>query len=128
LEKLGIVLSTNEADYILKDVRKHNYGKFECTYKNLVDFMTKNRINVAFVEKGFIDPLLANTVQALNRVKDVHDFTYEHLFRILDAEEKKHFSKEQFMICLQGMDLGCAVEDIIELFNYMDDQNINRVS
>ena len=32
------------------------------------------------------------------------------------------------MICAQGMNLGCAVEDIIELFNYMDDQNINRVT
>lgn len=32
------------------------------------------------------------------------------------------------MICMQGMNLGCAVEDIIELFNYMDDQHLNRVS
>lgn len=90
--------------------------------------MTKKRINVAFVEKGFIDPLLANTVQAVNRVKDAHDFTYEQIFKTLDAEEKGHFSKEQFMICLQGMNLGCATEDIIELFNYMDDQNLNRIS
>jgi Ca2+-binding EF-hand superfamily protein len=100
LEKLNIILSTAEAEQILKDVRKHNYGKFECTYKNLVDFMTKKRINVAFVEKGFIDPLLANTVQALNRVKDAYDFTYEQIFKVLDAEEKGHFSKESFMMCL----------------------------
>jgi hypothetical protein len=56
--------------------------------------MTKKRINVAFVDKGFIDPLLANTVQAVNRVKDAHDFTYEQIFKTLDAEGKGHFTKE----------------------------------
>ncbi len=70
LEKFHIILSTAEAERILKDVRAHNCGKFECTYKNLIDFMIKKRINVAFVDKGFIDPLLANTVQALSKVKD----------------------------------------------------------
>jgi len=54
-------------------------------------------------------------------VKDQFDFTYEQVFKTLDAEVKGHFTKEQFMICLQGMSLGCAVEDIIELFNYMDE-------
>jgi hypothetical protein len=57
-----VILSTTEAERILKDVRAHNSGKFECTYKNLIDFMIKKRINVSFVDKGFIDPLLANTV------------------------------------------------------------------
>ena len=57
-----MIISTTEAERILKDVRDHNFGKFECTYKNLVDFMTKKKINIAFIEKGFIDPLLANTV------------------------------------------------------------------
>jgi hypothetical protein len=65
-----LIITTTEAERILKDVRDHNFGKFECTYKNLVDFMTKKKINIAFIEKGFIDPLLANTVAALNRVKD----------------------------------------------------------
>jgi len=46
---------------------------------------------------------------------------------MLDAEQKGHFSKEQFMMCMQGMNLGCAVEDIIELFNYMDVKNMNRI-
>jgi len=29
---------------------------------------------------------------------------------------------------MQGMNLGIAVEDIMELFNYIDDKNVNRVS
>jgi len=64
------MISISEAEYIIKDVRNDNFGKFECTYKNLVDFLIKKKINVAFIDKGFIDPLLANTVQALNRVRD----------------------------------------------------------
>jgi hypothetical protein len=121
LERLQIITTTTEAQRILTDVRTHNFGKFECSYKNLIDFMTKKRINVVFANQGFIDPLLASTVQALNRVKDLYDFTYEQIFSILDAQGSNFFSKEQFMMCAQGMNLGCAVEDIIELFNYMDD-------
>lgn len=32
------------------------------------------------------------------------------------------------MICCQGMNLPVAPEDVLELFNEMDDQNINRVT
>lgn len=85
--------------------------------------MTKKKINIALADKGFIDPLIANTVFQINRVKDQYEFTYEELFRLLDAERKDYIGKEQFMICMQGINLGCAVEDIIELFNYMDDTN-----
>jgi len=47
-EKFQISISSSDADYMLKDVRKANLGKFECTYKDLVDYLTKKRINVAF--------------------------------------------------------------------------------
>lgn len=62
LEKLGITLTKVEGDRLLRDVRNANYGKFECTYKDVIDFFTKKRINVAFLEKGFLDPLLAACV------------------------------------------------------------------
>jgi cysteine sulfinate desulfinase/cysteine desulfurase-like protein len=47
-EKLQIIISSADADFILKDVRKANQGKFECTYKEVIDYLTKRRINVAF--------------------------------------------------------------------------------
>ncbi len=93
-EKLQIIITSQDADRILKEVRASNSGKFECTYKDVVDFMTRRRINVAFMEKGFIDPLLAATVTSLNRVRDHYEFTPERLFKILDAEHKGNVTKE----------------------------------
>lgn len=58
-EKLGIILSRVEAEKVLKDVRDANYGRYECSFKEFVDFMTRKRINVAFFDKGFVDPLIA---------------------------------------------------------------------
>lgn len=58
-ERLEIVLTKGEAERVLADVRQANQGKFECSCKNFIDFMTRKRINVAFVDKGFIDPLIA---------------------------------------------------------------------
>lgn len=59
--KLGIILTGPHAEQIVKDVRLANSGKFEITYKDFIDFMTRKRINVAFLERGFIDPILAST-------------------------------------------------------------------
>lgn len=61
-EKLGIRVNPIEAKRVLSDLRHANNGKVECTYKHLVDFMTKNRINVAMLDKGFVDPLLASSI------------------------------------------------------------------
>jgi len=93
-EKLQISISSADADYILKDVRKANSGKFECTYKDVIDYLTKRRINVAFLEKGFVDPLLAASVTALTRVREHYELTPEKFFRLLDAESKGSVAKE----------------------------------
>ena len=77
VEKFNLIVSSIEAERILKDVRAYNYGKFECTYKNLVDFMIKKKINIIFADKGATDPFLANTVQAINRSKDLYELTFE---------------------------------------------------
>ena len=58
-EKLEIVLTKKEAERILEDVRNSNNGKFECSFKSFIDFMTRKRIHVAFADKGFVDPLIA---------------------------------------------------------------------
>lgn len=128
VEKFNLIVSSIEAERILKDVRAYNFGKFECTYKNLVDFMIKKKINIIFADKGATDPLLANTVQAINRSKDLYELTFEQLFKLFDAERLGHFNKEEFMVCTQGMNLGAAVEDIMELFNFLDEADLNRVS
>jgi hypothetical protein len=52
LEKLEIVLTKGEAERIMGDVRQANQGKFECSFKNFIDFMTRKRINVAFADRG----------------------------------------------------------------------------
>ena len=54
-----MIITKFEADKILKDIRATLGGKFECSFKDFVDFMTRKRINVAFLDKGFVDPMVA---------------------------------------------------------------------
>ena len=37
-------------------------------------------------------------------------------------------TKQNFLICAQGLELDIAVEDLMELFNYMDEKKSNTVS
>ena len=54
-----MILNQNEASKILTDVRRANHGRYECSFKEFLDYMTRKRINVAFFDKGFVDPLIA---------------------------------------------------------------------
>ncbi len=58
-EKIQIIMSKNEAEHVLSDVRKHFNNRFECSFKDFIDFMTRKRINSAFFDKGFVDPMIA---------------------------------------------------------------------
>jgi len=58
-EKLQLILSKNEAENVLKDMRAALNNKFECSFKDFIDFLTKRRINSSFNDKGFVDPMIA---------------------------------------------------------------------
>lgn len=129
--KLGIVLTSLQAERIVKDVRIANENKFEITYKDFIDFMTRMRINVAFLERGFIDPILASTCTQISGIKDQYETTFESLFEIFCHGSQTHppsVNKEEFVESMQAMDIKSAVEDITELFNYVDSKGQNRVT
>lgn len=130
MEKIGVILSSVHAERMIKELRRANNDKFECTYKDFIDFLTKRRINVAFLEKGPIDPLHASCAQALSGVKDLYNFSYETLFNVISGQKKSTGSvkKEDFVLCLQGMDLKLSVEDITGFFNFCDEQGLNRIN
>ena len=178
-ERLEIVLTKTEAERVLNDVRLANQGETGCSFKNFIDFMTRKRINVAFVDKGFIDPLIAQCCQQLAKAKEPAGLSFEQLFGIFeggggrgapgsradrddradrdyraDRSDKVNravdraaasggfpprssaaggqtrglLTKENFLVCAQGLELDIAVEDLMELFNYMDDKKQNAVS
>mmetsp|Transcript_43812 Transcript_43812/g.42301 ORF Transcript_43812/g.42301 Transcript_43812/m.42301 type:complete len:139 (+) Transcript_43812:2602-3018(+) len=112
----------------MKDVRKFYNGRFEISFKDFIDYMTRKRVNVAFLEKGFVDPLIASCCQSVSKVADFYDLTIEKLFVIFDKDKNGVITKQEFMKCVQGMQLGIAIEDIIEFFNYIDDKNDNMVT
>ena len=56
-----------------------------------------------------------------------YDITIEKLFDVFDKERDGKISKEVFIKCMQGMDLGISIEDLIEFFNYLDDRNENAI-
>lgn len=90
--------------------------------------MTRKRINVAFFDKGFVDPLIAQCCQQLNKMISVYEMTIEKVFDVFDKERDGKISKDVFIKCMQGMDLGISIEDLIEFFNYLDDRNENVIT
>jgi hypothetical protein len=64
-EKLEVSVNALCAKRILGDLKNANNGRTECTWKQLVDFLTKSRINITYMDKGFIDPMLATSVNQL---------------------------------------------------------------
>lgn len=108
-----------------------NDNKFEITYKEFIDFMTRKRINVTFLERGFVDPILASTVSRIVTVRDQYEITFEQLFDIF-CQNKKSISptldKEQFIESIQAMEIKTSVEDINELFNEIDVEGMNRIT
>lgn len=75
-------MSQTQADRILRDVRLNQDGKFEVTYSDFIQFLTRRRVNVAMLEKGAIDPILAATSTHVQQIRDQYDLTYEQIFQI----------------------------------------------
>ena len=90
--------------------------------------MTRKRINGAFFDKGFVDPMIAQCCQQLNKCSNSYDITYEQIFDLFDTERKGKIPKESFLKCMQGMELGVAIEDLVEFFNFIDERNENVIT
>lgn len=127
-EKIGIIISKNESERVLEDVRAANNGRYDCSFKDVVDFMTRKRVNVAFLDKGFVDPLIGQCCHLLNRAVQTQDLTLEKVFEVFDKNREGKITKEVFIKCMQGMELGIAIEDLVEFFNYIDDRNENSIT
>ena len=98
--RIQITITSAQAERIIKDVRMANDNKFEITYKEFIDFMTRKRINVTFLERGFVDPILASTVSRIVAVRDQYEITFEQLFDIFCQNKKSvtpTLEKEQFI-------------------------------
>jgi len=122
------VLSEREANELLKDLREA-VGHYECSVQDFLDFMTRQRINVVSLEKGFVDPLVAQICTKVLRVCKVFDVVPGQCFKILVGKKSDTIRKPVFLRCMQGMQLGAPIEDLINLFNYMvsKEQNSNVV-
>ncbi len=99
------------------------------SFKDLIDFMTRKRINSAFVDKGFVDPMIAQCCQHLSKVCSSFNLTVEQVYNIFEGtgSRKGSLTKDNFVKCMQGMELGISGEDLIEFFNFMDDKNENSI-
>ena len=64
----------------------------------------------------------------LNKTVSTYDMTVDKVFDIFDRDRNGKLSKDVFVKCMQGMELGIAIEDLIEFFNYIDDKNENSIS
>ena len=72
---MPIILSKPEAEKVMTDIKKFFNKKGELTFKEIVDFMTRKRINATYLDKGFVDPLISQCCQLLNEVVQTYDMT-----------------------------------------------------
>jgi hypothetical protein len=59
-------------------------GRYDCSFKDFVDYLTRKRINVAFSDKGFVDPLIAACCTSLMKSISVFDLSIEKMFDSFD--------------------------------------------
>jgi Ca2+-binding EF-hand superfamily protein len=50
------------------------------------------------------------------------------MFGVFDPDQSGDITKAEFMMNIQGMEMTLSLEDILELFNFMDDKSINRIT
>jgi Ca2+-binding EF-hand superfamily protein len=79
------------------------------------------------VDKGFVDPMIAQCCQHLSKVSNAYDLSFEQIFDIFDLEGRGKLKKDAFIKCIQGMELGIAGEDLIEFFNFIDEKGENII-
>lgn len=61
----------------------------------------------------------------------MYNFTYESLFKVIAGSQKNNatIKKDDFVLCLQGMDLKLSVDEINDFFNYCDqEEKSNRIN
>jgi len=59
-----------------------------------------------------------------------YNIDHKSLFRVLSGKinPKATVRKEDFVTCVQAMDLKLSVDEISEFFNYCDIQALNRIT
>ena len=71
-----------------------NHNKINITYRDVIDYMTRKRINVAFKEKGFVDPLVAASCTQLDALRGQYGLALEQVFKLFDPIGKGTLTKE----------------------------------
>lgn len=64
----------------------------------------------------------------MNKAVQTLDLTLDKVFEVFDKERDGKISKDVFIKCMQGMELGISIEDLVEFFNYIDDRNENTIT
>jgi Ca2+-binding EF-hand superfamily protein len=50
------------------------------------------------------------------------------LFDVFDCDRSGDVSKQEFIMNVQGMNINLTLEEILELFNFIDEKDANRIT
>jgi Ca2+-binding EF-hand superfamily protein len=50
------------------------------------------------------------------------------LFNVFDPDRSGDISKQEFILNTQGMNINLTLEEILELFNFIDEKDANRIT
>jgi Ca2+-binding EF-hand superfamily protein len=50
------------------------------------------------------------------------------MFNVFDPDRSGDISKQEFILNVQGMNINLTLEEILELFNFIDEKDANRIT
>lgn len=90
--------------------------------------MTKKKVNATFLEKGFVDPIVATCCHQVAKIGQLYEISLREMFDIFDRDSNGVIDQKSMMRCLQGLQLQVPIEDLTEFYNYLDRGSDGKVS
>ena len=128
LEYIGLYVSTREVELIYSNIRS-TISKREISYQDFLDFMVRKKIDTTDIREGSIDPTISLCVNTLNRLFRKYQISLERAFMLIAKSLKQgYIVYEDFILALEGMQLGFSKEDTALVFGFLDKNHSNILS
>lgn len=101
-----------------------------CSYRDLIDWGIKNKIDSKAHENAFpqfppaVQVILAKMLQIFRKL----DMNNEAAFNYFSKEKKDFTLKHEFLILVQGLQIQTNEEELIGLYNFFDERNYTEIS
>jgi len=124
LDSIELTFTTKQLNLLYSDI-KEAFGKDEFTYQDLLDFIIRKRIDPGY---SGIEPGISICLNAILKVLKRNSITFAKAYAMFSKNKGAYITKNDFMLAVEGMQLGLSYDDIIAFFNYMNKTKSGEVT